>query len=770
MSRQVGRSVPRVDALRKVTGEAQFIADIRLPGMLHMAVLRSPLPHARIARIDVSAAAALPGVAAVATAENALGLLGHHSVQDCPIFAAGVVRFVGEPVAAVAALDEETARAAVNCIDAEYDELPAVFDAREAMAADAPLIHPDLGSYRHSSRARPRPGTNVCNHFRLRRGDAAAGFAAADRVFEHEYHTPMVSHVALETHGAIVRAARDGSLAIWAPCQSPYHTRTEVAAAFGLPLSQVRVTVPYVGGAFGGKQSIRIEPVVAAVARLVPGRPVRWILTREESFVNTVVRHGSYVRIRTGVRAGGTITAREMELVWDAGAYADTSPQIAYNTAFSGAGPYAIPNVEIDSYAVYTNKPVSGAYRGFGAPETAWAVESHTDTMAAELGLSPLEFRLRNGLEEGSVSITGETMLSVGLKDSLRLAAQAVNPDQPPERDAAGRLVGRGAACFYKYSGTPSASAVTVKLNEDGSAGILTSATELGQGLHTVLAQMVAEELGIAPEWITVENPDTEVTPYERSTTASRSTFHTGNAVRLAAREVRQQICEQAALLLEAHPDDLEVSGGRVFVKNTPGRGLVLADLWAGGHYPTTRPIQGQAIFSTAGVYDPIDPETMQSGRPSAFWMYGAQAVEVAVDPETGVYEVRRIAAAHDVGRAINPQAAHGQIIGGAVMGYGPAVMEELVFDAGRIVNPSLADYKVPCIADAPEVLPLLVEAHHPEGPYGAKGVAEQGTVPIAPAIANAVAQATGVRIPDLPITPEKVWRALKARSERGEP
>ncbi len=754
----VGHPVMRRDALEKVTGAAIYGLDLKLAGMLHAKIHRSPLPHARILHVDTSKAERLPGVRAVVSGPDAPWVFNAPIIADRPFFATGTVRHIGEAVAAVAAVDEETAEEAAALIEVDYEELAAVFDPEEAMKPDAPLLHEGLGGYARTEGFHPVAGTNICNHYRLRRGDAERALAAAHLVVEERYTTAMMQHCPMEVHVAIAQQAPDGGLTIWTSAQSPNWVRAELATAMKIPISQVRVIVPWVGGGFGAKQAMKIEQYVVALALKTGHRPVRLALTRAEEFAASLARQPTIIDLKTGVARDGEILARQARIVWNTGAYADHSAAVSRNAGFAAAGPYRIANVWVDSYCVYTNNPVSGAFRGFGIPEVTWAGESQLDVVAHALGIDPLELRLRNAVEEGSESVLGEELHSVGLKECLQKAAHAIAWKAP----RAGTARGRGIACMHKSTGTPTSSAAFVKVNEDGTVSVLSGAVDMGQGSSTILAQMVAEELGVKPEHIRVVPPDTDVTPYERSSTSSRITFHAGNALIAAARDARRQILEVSADLLEASPSDLELRDEQVWVKGTD-RSVPLSRLWKAGMYGRGQyPILGRGTYSSLEIYDPVDPVTGQSKRATAFWMYAAQAAEVEVDLETGKVTVLRLTAAHDLGKAINPLTCEQQIEGALVMGLGQALFEELVLDRGRVVNPSFIDYKIPCTLDVPELTPLFVEATHREGPFGAKGLGEPGLAPTAAAIANAIFDAVGVRIHDLPITAEKVLAALE--------
>jgi len=760
----IGCSPVRLDAREKVTGRAIYVVDLKLRGMLYARVLRSPLPHGRIVRLDVKKARTLAGVAAVVTGEDFPFSFGA-TIQDQHFLAIEKVRFVGDPVAAVAAVDLDTAEEALSLIKLELEPLPALLDPVEAMGPRAILIHEGLSQYALAPGIFPIRGTNICNHFKLRKGDVEKGFRESEVVLEDTYTTQMVQHAHLEPHASIAQVDRCGKITVWSNTQTPHFNRKALATALRLPLQKVRVVGAPVGGGFGGKSYLKAEPVCVALALKTGGRPVRLVYTREEEFGSAPVRHPARIRCKTGMKSNGTWIAQEMEIIFDTGAYADIGPRVCRNAGFSAAGPYQIPNVRVDSYCVYTNKPVGGAFRGFGIPQVTWAVESHIDRMAEKLGMDPVELRLRNAVEEGSLSATGQVLHSVGLKETICQAAERIGWGQNEKP-----LRGKGIACMHKSTVTPSSSAAYVKLNEDASATLMVSAVEMGQGVSTALAQIVAEELGIPVEKISVLFPDTDVTPYDMATVSSRSIFFAGNAVRRAAADARQQLLEIAADILEADLRDLEITSGKVFVRGVPEKALAIAEIPLGeAFYVGTRgrgkgrPVLGRGVFDIRDA-TALDPETGQGRNPSAFWMYATQAAEVEVDPRSGRVRVLRIASAHDVGKPINPRLIEGQIQGALAMGIGTTLLEQMELEEGKVMNPSFTDYRVPSSLDVPEMIPILVEEPHRQGPYGAKGLGEPALAPTAAAIANAVYAASGVRIKELPITPEKILEGLKKR------
>ena len=767
----VGSSAPRVDGAAKVSGVAQYTADLELPGLLHAKALRSPHPHARLLRVDVSRAAALPGVVAVATRDDLEGLNPHYGavVEDQPVLAMDRVRCVGDLVAAVAAEELEIAEEAVELIEAEYEPLPAVFDVVEAAKPGAPVIHEERFETRAAvfrEQLNLNAGGNVCSVFRAADGDVDAGFGESDEVFEGAYRMPPVQHGHIEPHVATAVWESPNRLVVHTPCQNAVGLQEQLARIFKLPESGVRVVVPFVGGGYGGKTHARLEPVAALLARKA-GRPVRWLLTREEVFL-TGRRYGGFVRIKTGFKRDGRLVAREVEAFYDLGAYALSGPANAKTGSYVASGPYRVPNRRLTTYAVYTNLPPAGPYRGVGVPHVAWAYESEMDRIARHLGMDPLDLRLRNLVQEGDVFVTGEPLVSVGISDCLRQAASAVGWRGTEELETApeaGPLRrGKGLAVIMKSTTTPTASAASVRLNGDGSVMLMTSSTEMGQGVRTCLAQIVAERLGLPVERVTVSAPDTDVTPYDKSTSSSRTTFHMGNAALRAAEEVREQLLEAGARALEVDKADLELHAGGVRVKGVPDRGLTVPQLLKVKYGDSVGSVFGSCNFQVRGG---LDPRTGK-GKAAAFWFFAACGAEVEVDVDTGKVRVVNVATSVDVGKAINPVQCGLQNQGSMLEALGAAFFEEMVFEQGQPVNGSLLEYMLPSMEDHPDRFrSLLVETPHPDGPFGAKGVGEAVIPAVAPAIGNAVANALGgVRLNELPLRPERIVAALAERED----
>jgi carbon-monoxide dehydrogenase large subunit len=623
------------------------------------------------------------------------------------------------------------------------------------------LIHERLGEYEHLPILYPVGGTNICNHFKIRKGDINQGFKGAFRVYENKFNTQMVHHCYLEPHVVIAAIDISGNIVVYGSFQSPFISREQLAQVFQIPVSKIRIIVPAVGGGFGGKCTIKLEPIVVSLA-LKARKPVKITMSREEEFVGSTVRHPTTSYVKTGVTRDGRLLAVKEKIIWDTGAYADDGPPVASFSGCGAIGPYQIPNVWIDSCCVYTNHPVAGAFRGFGIPQVTWAMESQLDIIAEDLEIDPLEIRLKNAVEEGSISATGEVLHSVGIKESLRQVGKAV--DWGKKRPS-GR--GVGIACMHKFA-APLETSIMIRINDDGIADIFKGATELGQGVNTILSQIAAEVLGTSVDQVSVAIPDTEFTPYDWSTVASRSTFFSGNATKHAAEDAKRQLLSVAAEMLRVSPHDLACRGGRVFVVNEPEKGASFQSIACYSRASQNGPIIGKAGFGLKDI-SLLDPDSGQGNRPFAFWMYATQGAEVEVDRETGEVKLLKLVAAHDVGKALNPMTCEQQIEGALVMGIGTALYEELALDSGRALNASFADYKIPRAKNVPELVLIIVEAPHKEGPFGAKGLGEPGLAPTAAAISNAIYDAIGIRIKDLPITPEKIVKALKEKARSGE-
>jgi len=753
--RVVGRSVRRTDALEKVTGRARYLSDLEFPGMAHARLLRSPYPRARLLRVEVARARAHPGVHAVLTAADLTWCEPFYgpALRDRPLLATDVVRYEGDPVVAVAAVDEATAVEALDLVEVDYEELPAVMTLEEALAPGAPLVHagePLAGHFSDLSTLRARPGTNVCHQFDYARGRGAGGFAEAALTLEDTYTFPRVQHYSMEPHGAIAAWDAEGGLTVWASTQNPFSVRAELAKMFGLPASRIRIAVPLLGGGFGGKTYAKLEPLAAALAR-VAGRPVRLQASVEDAF-RTVRRCSSRVRVRLGFRRDGGLVAVQCDADFDVGAYADIAPRVIQKGTYTATGPYRVPNVVLHSNAVYTNTTPGGAFRGFGVPQIVWAVESMMDIAAERLGRDPVDLRRQNLLAHGEEFARGDTPVDGKLEESLSRVAEAIRWHQAP---AAGRA--KGVAVMMKASVAPSVSEAIVRLHADGSASVLVSTVEMGQGARTVMAQIAAEVLAIPLARVTVVPPDTSITPYDQTTSSSRSTTMVGRAVQDAAADVVGQLLKIAAAHLGVPAGALAVDDAAIVGGQRRLGYPELLDLHFG--------MRGGELIGR-GVVAPGRTQAPLGGS-TPFWEVAMGGAEISLDEETGAIVVEAYASVADVGRCINPQQCEAQDEGAVMQGLGHTLLEEMVYEGGVLLNANLVGYRVPRAEDVPARFDsVFVENADGAGPFGAKGVGEGGLVPVSPAVGNALARLTGIRLRELPLTPERVWRALRARRE----
>jgi CO/xanthine dehydrogenase Mo-binding subunit len=774
--KHVGHGAPRQEGIEKMTGQALYASDMVLPGMLYAQVKKSPHARATILKIDTSKAEALPGVRAVLVGSELDYRLGLY-VVDKDILAKGEVRHYGEAVAAVAADTLVIAKAAVELIQVDYEVLPPILNHMDALKDDAPLVHPDLGKYDYVKAAfTPLPGTNIANLTKLRKGDVEKGFEEAEWIVDREYTNPSVQHVPMETHVAIVQWKLGDQVSIWTSAQSPFTVRALFCFAFKLPLNQVRVMVPHVGGGFGGKAGIHIEPLVACLSRKAGGAPVKFQATREEEFSLLPCRSALTYRIKTGVSSDGKILAQQMWMYWDAGAYADYAVNVTRASGYSAAGPYEIPNAWIDAYTIYTNKPYGTAYRGFGHVEFFWGLERHMELVAHAIGMDPLEFRRLNALRPGSVTLTGEVITkdSGNVLKCLDAAAQAIGygsltPDEQARERRTGLKIGKGIAALHKAPAMPpfTATATVIKMNSDGTVNVNLALTEIGQGSVTALGQIVAERLRFRLDQVkvTVEK-DTDHDPYDWQTVASKGLMLSGNACILAADDLLKNAYEVAAQVLRAQPCDLDHDDKRVFVRHHPDHSVGFAEMAIGYAFPDGNAIGGPLIgvgrYVAQGLTN-LDKETGQ-GNPALDWTYGAHGVVAEVDPHTGEFHVLQVSSVFDVGKAINPETVRGQCIGGMIQGLGTATCEGYIYDtAGHLLNPSFTDNKIPTSRDLPEVIEtIVVETPQVDGPYGARGVGEHPMISVAPALGNAIQHAVDAELMHMPIRAEDVWRAMR--------
>lgn len=755
----VGTNVAMVGGPAKVAGDLRYIADLEFPGLLYVKALRSPYAHAKLLSIDASRAARMPGVYAVVTRDD-LGELNAHfgtGVLDQPVVAIDRVRYAGDIVAAVAAETVEIAEEAIEAIETSYEELVASTTIEDAIDPCSVTIHEE--------HVTPTGAGNIHAAYEARDGDVAAGFAGADHVLENVYTLPSIQHGHIEPHGVVAYWEADGKVVVHTPCQTPSPLQEQLAKIFKLSLNRVRVIVPPVGGGYGGKNHARIEPLVALLARKAR-RPVRWLLTREEVFL-TGRRFGALVKIKTGFMNDGRLVARRAEVYYDMGAYALSGPANTKNACYIASGPYQVPHCHLTTYAVYTNLPPAGPYRGVGASHVCWAYESEMDIIARRLAMDPLALRLKNLIREGDTFITGEPMVSVGITNCLEEVATRIDWERVAEQEAShtGPLVrGKGLAVAIKSTSTPSTSAAHVRLNSDGSAALFTSSVDIGQGALTALAQIVGDELGLPLDRVTVTLPDTDVTPYDKATSSSRTTFHMGQSAQQASRQIRDQLFAAGIQKLEARVEDLELADCRLQVKGVPEKAMTIPELFKTIFGDVTGSLFGAYTLHTEGG---VDTATGR-GKGSSFWFYSACGVEVEVDVETGKIRVLRAVSAVDVGKAIHPRQCGLQNEGSLLAGLGSALFEEMVFMDGQPINLSFMDYMLPSMEDqSDQFRSCLIENPHPDGPFGAKGMGEAALPPTAPAIGNAVANALGgIHIKDLPLRPEKIVAALAAAKE----
>lgn len=745
----VGKSLPRVDALDKATGQAVYAADVDLPGMLHARIKRSPLPHARILNINTSRAAKLPGVRAVLTGREVNLPRFGRVIKDKQVLATDKVRYVGDPVAAVCATDLDTVEEALDLIEVEYEELPAVFDPISAIGPDAPIIHEELESY-EAIYPYARKG-NICSHMQVVRGDVELGFKESDYIFENEFKTPLIHQAYLEPHCSVAQVDRSGKITVWTSTQAPFNLRDELAAFLGIPLVKIRVIVGAVGGAFGGKHGASIEPVCILLSRLC-SKPVKMALDRDEEFTATTPRHSINIKFKTGVKKDGALLAHQADIIFDTGAYAESGPWVMSRPTYLSTGPYRVPNVRVEGRVVYTNRVASGSMRGVGVPQTTFAIESHMDMMAKELSISPLEMRLKNALVEGDLSSIGQRLEGVTLKKCISEAIR---------EGGYRRKRGMGMACAqYPCSGAPSSAAITV--NHDGSMVLSAGIADLGTGSRTLLLQIAAQETGIPFEKAAIISGDTELTPYDSGSGASRVTYITGMAVKIAAQDVKEQLLTAAADMLEANREDLVATDGMISVKGSPNKKVTIARAAFFAQNRRGGPIIGRGSYrEDEPAYDQSCTIGFRADSLPCI-TFSCHIAEVEVDEETGKVRVVSYTAAHDVGKAINPAGLEGQIEGAISQGLGFALSEELLIRDGTVLNGSFRNYLIPRASEAVPVKTVFVEEPGSTGPYGAKGVGEQASVPSMAAIANAIYDAVGVRIKELPITPDKILTALQ--------
>jgi xanthine dehydrogenase molybdenum-binding subunit len=766
----IGQRIPKLDAPDKATGRTVYGHDVKLPGMLHGRILYSRHPHARVLNVDVSRALKLPGVKAIVTAADNPATKFGYGKDNTPL-KGDVVRSLRDEVAAVAAVDADTAEEALALIEVEYESLPALFDAEAALKEGAPLIHSEHGS-------------NLFSKYRYSHGDLETGERESDVILEADYELPYVAHAAMETSVVVASFDHRGHLTLYSTTQIPFLLQRDLSEALGLEGSQIRIIQTAIGGAFGrGLDIYPYEPIAALLARKA-GKPVRISFSRHEEFLAAPVRQPAKVHARAGARRNGLVTFRDVYALLDIGAYVSwgsVTPLVMMETT---ASLYRVPHVRFSADCVYTNNPITGAVRGYGNPQSTFFIETMMDRLAVALNLDPVEFRLRNANIPNEETPQGLKITSCGLKECLEavaaradagareqggMGAEAADARRDQRYAISDRRFRRGigfastlnvggGARIYRSDGC----GATVKVDDFGHVSLITGSTEIGQGSETVLAQIVAGVLGVKVEDINVLNSDTDVKPWDVGVHASRTTFIAGNAAHIAALDARRQLFETAAEMLKVAPEKLAARNGHIFVAdgNSPiSNSLELGKVARARHFR-----EGGKVIIGEGWYDPptklVDKDTYK-GNISATYGFGTQMAEVEVDTETGKVRVLRLVCANDVGRAINPMAVEGQIEGGAQMGLGYALTEEVIVKEGRVLNPDFLDYRLFTSADMPELESIIIETDDPQGPFGAKGVGEMGGTPTAAAIANAIYDAVGVRLTQVPMTPERVLKAL---------
>lgn len=747
----IGRETEALGAADIVRGQARYCGDICLPGMLTGKLLYTSHPVARILKIDVSAARALPGVHAVLTAVDIPGENSYLYAPppDQPVLAFDQVRFLGEILAAVAADDEASAQAALDAIHVESEPLPGVFDLEEAMHPNAPQVWPGR--------------SNIFDHLVIDHGNLEAGFSQADVIVENTFATPLIEHAFLETESAVAYLDSDGVMVVYASCQSPHRDRKQIARTLALPENRVRVITPNIGGAFGGKDEITVQ-IHAALLAQATGLPVRIVRSREESIRTHVKRHRTIIHYRSGATRDGRLTAAHAVVIGDAGPYVNSTREVMGFAAVTSGGAYSIPNARLEAYSIYTNNPTGGAMRGFGVPQATFACEAQMDAIARKLGIDPLEIRAINGLETGSVLPTGQAVREGrGMKACMFKAAELANwkdrvkaERQPTPQLRRGWGMANVAFSIGMGRNIPDYAGATLQMAGDGSVILYTGAADMGQGAHTALAQIAAEALGVRLEFIRVIRPDTQQTFDAGATVASRQTFISGNAVLRAADSIRKTLLETAAEDLKLPVELLALRGGRLWAEGEQ-LSVSVADL-AAKAAERSRPLHADGFY--AMEYPELLPTDSYDFAP-AVYSFGTQIAQVLVDIETGQVTLEKLIAVHDPGRVINPQGARGQIEGGCTMGAGYALMEELLVKQGRTLNLSFDSYLIPTALDAPPIEAVLLEHPEPYAPYGAKGIGEPPISPTAPAILNAVADAIGAPLTQIPLTPERVLSAI---------
>ncbi|MFD0618679.1 xanthine dehydrogenase family protein molybdopterin-binding subunit [Paenibacillus sp. GCM10027629] len=766
----VGKSVPRKETWEKVTGRAKYVNDASNPGLLHAKIAVSPHAHAIIKSIDLSEAWKLPGVRAIITGQYYPVLTGS-PLEDRPPIAIDKVRYYGEPVALVVAEQEHIAEMAALSIQVEYDPLPVVNSPTEAYQKNAPIIHEHLAMYKRTEEAIPEAGTNVANRTKIRKGNMEEGWKLSDHTIEVHVTIPQSDHAAMELRSSRAEIVPDGKVIIHSTSQSPYVIRRAISSFLHIPLHQVIVHTPLIGGSFGGKSAIQMEFLAVLASRAVGGRAVNIVNSRELDMISSPVHIGLDARVKLGCTREGKIEAADILFLYDGGAYSDRGAIMSRAGATDCTGPYRIDNVDCDSLCMYTNHPYSTSFRGFGHPEMTLAIERAMDILAKKVQMDPLAFRILNAIQPGDTSPTQTQLNRSNLGDlsmCITKLKTLINWDEPSKAEIHGHLIrAKGACCFWKNSNTPTnaGSGAIVMYNADGSVTLLCGAVEIGQGTRTALTQMLAERLCMDEQMVQISTDvNTESDPQHWKTVASRSTFLVGNAVLRAADDAIKQLKEIASIVLGYPPTELDVGGGRVYFIHRPDIGIEIIKIANGYMYPNGNTIGGQVIgrgnYSMQHLTQ-LDPETGK-GTPGPDWTVGAQAVEVEINTREYTYRIVKAASVIDAGKVINPEFARGQITGAMSMGLSFASREAFQFDTnGKVLNPQLRTYKLIRYGGQPEYLVEFVETPNLEAPYGLRGLGEHGLIGMPAALANSLTNAIGVELNQLPLTPEMIWRTV---------